>query len=214
MKKYNLFILAMIISNQLQSQPRDSIPSREDLFKSLREFHTEQTAANLAAVNVREKWKWLDFLPQIGVTLGKPTIGFNAAQFTGSLRSRELRKAETQKILRNSVLSFKSDSLELENLLKKREALIENLEAKLLALKFSLEAFEDVAKLETAVFKLEERRNDEGKVLPSEWLKIQASYIKSQYPMLSKREEIRIYEASKVEELRNLEALILKHAKN
>jgi hypothetical protein len=197
----------------------DSIPSRETLFGSLKQFHIEQVATNLAATNIREKFKWLDWLPSIGfgyTTVSnqlRPSVNFSASQFVNSYRMRELRKAETQKILRGSILNFKVDSIQLEDLLKKRESVIVELDGKQKAIKQTLQALEDIAELETADFQLQEKRNNEGQITPSNWLKLQAAYIRSQMPLISKKEELKFLEINKAEEIRNLEVDIRKAAK-
>jgi hypothetical protein len=162
----------------------DSLPNRESLFAALRAFHAETAEANAEPLNIVSGRAWQHLLPSVGITLGKPTIGFSIGQFLNFREQKALRTAEKAKILRGSNLNFRADSFalvaQLERIDNARDALP------------SLAAAERTA---NARFEIEKELNAKGLLpAPFGWLDAQAANLRSGEAVRIKLEEINLLE--------------------
>lgn len=161
----------------------DSLPPKAELFATLRAFHAETEAANLEPLNVQNRFAKTALLPSVGITLGKPTIGFSFAQIANFYETKALRKAEKAKILRGANLAFKTDSFTLVSQLEKWQMLNR-----------SLPYLESVERIENEQFEVQKAQNTEGSILPLDWLRIKAEHLKSGEPYRKRIEEIELLE--------------------
>lgn len=179
-----MFIKYLLFAASLNSS--DSLPYRDSLFASLRRFHTEQLQTDLSEFEIKapstkkfeEVMKWL---PNVGTSYNlltdklRPTVGYNFNQVYSNVKNKQkaqtdeaLRNAKIQKILRGSILAFKSDSF----------ALVEKLNA-LESVKRTLSHLESVQMIEDEEFRLQEERNSKGEILPVNWVNIRLQHAKS-----------------------------------
>jgi hypothetical protein len=173
----------------------DSMPpaNKDSLFSSLRKFHNEQLAADLSEFGIRaprnsrfqEALKWVPSFG-IGYTIvpnskgeyvGKlrPTVSYSFSQIYSNLKERQkmetdlaLRVAKSQKILRESELNFKSDSILLVQKLKTLDIVQKSIS--------HLEAF---SLIESEEFELQEKRYKNNTITPVEWGAIRLAHAKS-----------------------------------
>lgn len=163
---------------------QDSLPERAELFATLRAFHVETANANAEPLNIVSGRAWQHLLPSVGITLGKPTIGFSLGQFLGFKEQKALRTAEKSKILRGSNLNFRADSFALVALLERHRIIGE-------AVPY-LERFES---FENARFEILKEKQAKG-LLPNaeDWINAQSSNLRSGEAVRTKREELLLLE--------------------
>jgi hypothetical protein len=159
------------------------LPTTDSLFASLRAFHAETDSVNIEAFKISKKYDWLHWTPQIGVTLGKPSISFSLSQVAANIERKALRNAEKSKILRGGNLAFKSDSFTLVSLLSRLEIL-----------KASLVWLESIERIENEKFEIDKQKFENTDITPSDWLTLKASHIRSGEAYFRRREEIQILE--------------------
>jgi hypothetical protein len=166
----------------------DSLPPQSELFAALRRFHDEAAAANLAALNIADKNKWMRYMPSVGIGYNlqgepRPIANFSLSQITAASEQKEIRAAERQKILRGAMIQFKVDSFDLIALLEKHRIF-----------KISLLHLEAVDAVELKRFEIEKRRYTEGGLTDSQWLDIQAAHMRTAENLFRREEEIGLLE--------------------
>ena len=161
----------------------DTLPARADLFAALRSFHAETDSANIEGLKVQTKYSWLHWLPSVGVTFGKPSVGFSLAQVATNIETKALRKAQKAAILRAGILAFKADSLALVALMQRHETLL-----------ISLPILKAAQQIEADKFTFQTERNDKGNVNPLDWLNIKADNLRSGDALRARLEEITLLE--------------------
>lgn len=167
----------------------DSLPPQYELFETLRAFHAENTAANIAVFDIQDKNKWMRYTPSLGLGYNlqgspRPTLNFSLSQILNASEQKEIRAAEKVKILRGANIAFKVDSFALIALLARHATLNR-----------SMLFLEGIAKVEADKFELDKRRyHEEGKITLSEWLDIQAAYMRGSEAYFKRKEEIELLE--------------------
>lgn len=161
----------------------DSLPPKPELFATLRLFHAETDSANVEGLKISKKYEWMHWMPSVGVTLGKPTIGFSLGTVAANIETKAQRKAEKAKILRGGVLAFKTDSFSLVSLLERHTILTR-----------SLSYLESVERIESKAFELQKTKFTEGEVLPLDWLQLQSAHLRGGEPYRNRLEEIGLLE--------------------
>jgi hypothetical protein len=161
----------------------DSLPPRATLFAALRQFHNETDSANLESLKIKTRYTWLHWLPSVGVSFGKPNIGFSLAQVATNVETKAQRQAQRVAILRRGTLAFKADSFALVALIQQRETLLASLS--------SLKAAELI---EAEKFTFQTERNAKGDVNPLDWLNIKADNLKSGDALRTRLETIQLLE--------------------
>lgn len=173
-----LLFLPLSISN-ISAQ----LPGPDTLFSALRQYHTEAAAVQLERLKVKSKTDWLHWMPSVGVTLGKPTIGFSLAQVSANIERKAERKAEIAAILRGANLAFQTDSFTLVSLISKLEIL-----------KKSMLWLESIERIDNEKFELDREKYERTEITPSQWLDIKATHLRQGEAYFRRREEIQILE--------------------
>lgn len=161
----------------------DSLPPPATLFAALRQFHTETDSANVESLKIKTRYTWLHWLPSVGVSFGKPNIGFSLAQVATNVETKAQRKAQRAAILRRGTLAFKADSFALVALIEQCETLLASLP--------SLKAAELI---QAEKFKHQTERNDKGNVDPLDWMNIKADNLKSGDALRTRLEALQFLE--------------------
>ena len=174
----------IILTFLLRGSISDTLPPSSDLFHALRAFHAENADANAAALNIVEAKAWTQLLPTVGITLGLPKIDFSVGQYFNFKQQQRLRKAEKSKILRGSLIAFKSDSFAIVALLERHEAL-----------RNALPILLSAERTANARFEIEKKLNAKGLLpAPFGWLDAQAANLRSGEAVRLKLEEIELLE--------------------
>ena len=161
----------------------DSLPPKPELFATLRTFHAETDSANVEGLKISKKYEWMHWMPSVGVTLGKPTIGFSLGTVAANIETKAQRKAQKAQILRGGILAFKADSFSLVSLIEKHQMLLR-----------SLIYLESIERIENEQFELQTRKFNEGEVLPLDWLQIKSAHLRGGEPYRQRLEEIELLE--------------------
>jgi hypothetical protein len=173
----------LILAFLLRGSISDSLPNRAELFATLRTFHAETADANADGLNVSQKYAWLHWLPSVGVTLGKPTVGFSFGQLVSNIETKAQRTAQKRQILRGANLAFRSDSFALV-------ALIERYESAVNAIPYLTQ----VEAVENRKFELIKEKWKNGELVPLDWLNAQSANFASGEPLRKQREAAEILE--------------------
>ena len=161
----------------------DSLPPTAELFTTLRAFHQESEAAAVSRVEVNDKTTWMNWMPSVGVTLGRPTIGFSLGQVAANIERRNSRLAEKTQILRGSNVAFKTDSFALVAIIERHAAAVA-----------SLNYLKIAESIENQKFEIQKEKWKNGTVSPLDWLNHQADNLRSGEPLRIKLEEIELLE--------------------
>lgn len=162
---------------------QDSLPPRAELFATLRTFHAETADANAQSLNVSDKYKWLHWMPSIGVTLGKPTVGFSLSQVAQNIEAKAQRTAERSKILRGANIAFRSDSFALVALCERYATLADG-----------TAYMRQVELIENQRFTILRDKYAAKEITPLEWFDAQSANLRTGEALNRRLEEIKLLE--------------------
>lgn len=114
-----LLILLIGLSSICFAQTRiDSVsflPHKDSIIVCLKKFYDEKAKAESYEYNYRQKYKWLKFLPTIGLNLLplSPLVGISSNQLVNQVNINAQRKAKLLTIARTNSLAFQQDSISL-----------------------------------------------------------------------------------------------------
>jgi hypothetical protein len=164
------------------------LPTRAELFTALRRCHTEKAAAQIEEFRARERYGWMKWLPSFGIGYNLrgnpvPTVSFSLAQVYNNLNQKEMTVAKTRSLLRGSDLAFKTDSIDLDILLRKVDILRE-----------ALQYDEAVAQVDADIWALKQQQYA-AKEIPSEaFLAEKRAFIQRAAALAEKRKELALLE--------------------
>ncbi len=166
----------------------DTLPSRPSLFTALRHYHTEKAAATITEYKAVERYRWMKWMPSVGVGYNLqgapvPTMTFSLGQVYANLNSKALMQSKTEAVLRGSLLSFKTDSIDLEMLLQKVEIL-----------RGGIAYDETVAVVDSALWTIVEGQYRNKDIGPTEYLTAKKQFLERQVLLHQRRREIAILE--------------------
>ena len=118
MRKGLLILLIGLSSNCFSQSRIDSasfLPHKDSIIVCLKNFYEEKTNAESYEYNYRQKYKWLKFLPTIGLNLLplSPLVGISSSQLVNQVNINAQRKAKLLTIARTNSLAFQQDSISL-----------------------------------------------------------------------------------------------------
>lgn len=177
-------ILALTLA---QTFSYDTLPNKSLLMASLRTFHLQKVNAAIQEFSAAEKYRWMKWMPTFGLRATqadvRPTVGFTFSQVYTNLNLREQTKQKMQSLMLNAAISFKSDSLELESMLKK----VDKLNAALLR-------EETVLKMDLEVFDIIKKQYENKEISPTEYLNQKRHFTEREAKISEKRREIDLLE--------------------
>lgn len=179
--------LGFWVSSYAHPEP-DSLPARPTLFESLRTYHTEKAAATTTEYQTVEKYRWMKWMPSVGIGYNLqgapvPTLSFSLGQVYANLNSKAQMASKTHAILRGSLLSFKTDSIDLEMLLQKVDIL-----------RGGIAYDETVAQVDSALWTILEGQYRNKDIGPTEYLTAKKQFLERQVLLHQRRREIAILE--------------------
>ena len=166
-----LLILHIGLSSHCFSQTRiDSasfLPHKDSILVCLKKFYDEKTNAESYEYNYRQKYKWLKFLPTVGLNLLplSPLVGISSNQLVNQVNINAQRKAKLLTIARTNSLGFQQDSISLNYD-------VANLWVKVAYYHFQLTNLE----LHKSKFSIVEKSYKNNEVTPSEFLDRQIQF--------------------------------------
>jgi hypothetical protein len=156
-----VLIIAEILRGSFST---DTLPPRQDLFNSLRTFHNEKAEAITTEFKVSEKYRWMKWMPSLGVAYNlqgepRPALSFSLSQVYQNLNDKETKKAKIVQILRGASSDFKQDSVTLEMTIRKVEIL-----------RGSIPYLQAVATVDDQLWELTKRKHTEKDISDVEYL--------------------------------------------
>lgn len=130
MKRMLLCTISTFILHFVNFSQNIELPDRSNLFASLRKYHDEKKAANLAEYSAKEKYRYMKYVPSVGMWYDlngnpKPTLSYSLNQVYSTVNEKEKTKAKMKTVNLSSDLEYKTDSLDLVAILSRIEVLKE-----------------------------------------------------------------------------------------
>ena len=117
--KKALLILLIGLSNFVFGQVRidtsSFIPSVDSMYSCLKNYYTDKAQAEAYEYNYSIKYKWLKFIPTIGLNLNpiSPIIALNSNQIVNQVNLNAQKKAKLLSIERTNQMSYEQDIIAL-----------------------------------------------------------------------------------------------------
>jgi hypothetical protein len=149
----------------------DSVPPIHELYESLQKYHAEKLDASMAEYSIQDKYTWMKWTPSLGLMYNlqgqpRPSVNFSLNQAYSSVKEKDLRAAKVKAIKLQSLVEFKTDSLNLSALLQKHQSL-----------KIAFLSVEAAQKVDDDLWELTKQKYENKELTPSQFLTEKRQYI-------------------------------------
>ena len=158
-------------------QPLDTIPSIEQLYACIEEYHAQTLDAELAEHEETTKGEWLKYVPSVGLTYTinnkpRPSVSFSTSTIYQARKGKQLRAAKRSAIRKANSLNLSGHKSNIKALVQKYQKELE-----------SLELSYQIHDIDSKLYQIEEAKHENIKIAPSEFLKIQRAYLLKQFDL-------------------------------
>lgn len=162
----------------------DTLPPESQLMAALDSFYQLQIESELAELDIKQKKKWLKYLPTVGViyTLeGKPrpAISWSSRLLYSSQKEKAQILAKKQSIYKKNQLALEKEKLRLKNLLRQNHFLVQD-----------ISFLQDLFKYDQQLYDIKKDQANKIEIPPSELLKATQALKKKQYDIFQKQREL------------------------
>lgn len=162
----------------------DSLPQESQLFAALESFYQLKIESDLAELDIKQKKKWLKYLPTVGLTYtldGKPrpAVSWSSNLLYSSQKDKAQVLAKKQSIYKKNQLALKKEKLRLKNLLQQHHFLEQD-----------ISFFQDIFKYDLQLFDIKKDQANKIEIPPSELLKATQALKKKEYDIFQKQREL------------------------
>ena len=142
---------------------------------ALDSFYQLQIESDLAELNIKQKKKWLKYLPTVGVTYtleGKPrpAISWSSTLLYSSQKEKAQIIAKKQSIYKKNQLALEKDKLRLKGLLRKHQFLEQD-----------IVFLQDLLEYDLQLYEIKKDQANKIEIPPSELLKVTQALKKKEY---------------------------------
>ena len=162
----------------------DTLPPESHLMAALDSFYQLQIESELAELEIKQKKKWLKYLPTVGLTYtldGKPrpAVSWSSTLLYSSQKEKTQILAKKQSIYKKNQLALEKEKLRLKSLLWKHQFLEQDLS-------FLLDLF----KYDQQLHDIKKDQANKIEIPPSELLKATQTLKKKEYDIFQKQREL------------------------
>lgn len=162
----------------------DTLPPESQLMAALDSFYQLQIESELAELDVKQKKKWLKYLPTVGVTYTldgepRPAISWSSTLLYSSQKDKAQVLAKKQSIYKKNQLALEKDKLKLKSLLRKHHSLEQD-----------ISFLQDLFKYDQQLFEIKKDQANKIQLAPSDFLKAEQALKKKAYDIFQKQREL------------------------
>ena len=162
----------------------DTLPPESHLMAALDSFYQLQIESELAELEIKQKKKWLKYLPTVGLTYtldGKPrpAVSWSSTLLYSSQKEKTQILAKKQSIYKKNQLALEKEKLRLKSLLWKHQFLEQDIS-------FLLDLF----KYDQQLHDIKKDQANKIEIPPSELLKATQTLKKKEYDIFQKQREL------------------------